>query len=64
MQLRQQCDKDIHPHTLRHSFATEFYKRTKDLETLRMILGHSDISTTQIYITLANLEVEEAMKTF
>jgi site-specific recombinase XerD len=57
-------DKKISPHTLRHSYATEFYRRTKDIETLRQILGHSDISTTTIYITLANIEVEKSMKSF
>jgi site-specific recombinase XerD len=57
-------DKKISPHTLRHSYATEFYRRTKDIETLRKILGHSDISTTTIYITLANIEVEKSMKAF
>jgi integrase/recombinase XerD len=56
--------KNVSPHTLRHTFATEFYRETKDLETLRMILGHSDISTTQIYVTLANIDVEKAMNGF
>lgn len=56
--------KKISPHTLRHSYSTEFYRRTKDIETLRRILGHSDISTTTIYITLANIEVEKSMKAF
>jgi len=36
----------------------------KDIETLRRILGHSDISTTTIYITLANIDVENGMKSF
>jgi len=40
------------------------YKQTKDIETLRRILGHSDISTTTIYITLANIDVENGMKAF
>ena len=57
-------NKDVTPHTLRHSFATDFYKRTKDIEALRKILGHSDISTTQIYVTLANLDVEKALKEY
>jgi site-specific recombinase XerD len=56
--------KKISPHILRHTFATEFYRQTKDIETLRRILGHSDISTTTIYITLANIEVETSMKSF
>lgn len=49
---------------MRHSFATEFYRQTKDLETLRMILGHSNILTTQIYVTLACEEVKAAMNGF
>jgi len=56
--------KNISPHTLRHTYATQYYKQTKDIETLRHILGHSDISTTTIYITLANIDVENGMKAF
>ena len=56
--------KNITPHTLRHSYATQYYKQTKDIETLRRILGHTDIGTTTIYITLANTDVEEGMKSF
>jgi len=56
--------KNISPHTLRHTYATQYYKQTKDIETLRRILGHSDISTTTIYITLANIDVENGMKAF
>ena len=57
-------DKKISPHTLRHTYATRYYRQTKDIETLRKILGHSDISTTTIYITLANIDVENGMKQF
>ena len=56
--------KRISPHILRHTYATQYYKQTKDIETLRRILGHSDISTTTIYITLANIDVENGMKAF
>lgn len=56
--------KRITPHTLRHTFATEFYRQTKDIETLRLILGHEKIETTIIYITLANVEVQQSMKAF
>jgi len=56
--------KNISPHTLRHTYATQYYRQTKDIETLRRILGHSDISTTTIYITLANIDVENGMKSF
>jgi integrase/recombinase XerD len=57
-------DKNVFPHTLRHSFATEFYRQTKDLETLRIILGHSNILTTQIYVTLVSEEVKAVMNKF
>ncbi len=56
--------KNVSPHTLRHTFATNFYRQTKDIETLRQILGHSDISTTSIYVTLANIDVVNGMKEF
>ncbi len=61
---RAGIEKNISPHSLRHTFATEFYRETKDIETLKKILGHSDISTTQIYVTLANIDVEKAMNGF
>lgn len=61
---RAKINKIIGPHTLRHTFATEYYRQTKDIETLRRILGHADISTTQIYITLANIDVEKGMNGF
>lgn len=54
-------DKNIHPHTLRHTFATDYYRQTKDIENLKRILGHTDIKTTDIYITLSNIDVENGM---
>jgi len=57
-------DKTISPRILRHTFATEYYRQTKDIETLRRLLGHADISTTTIYITLANIDVENGMESF
>jgi integrase/recombinase XerD len=61
---RADIKKNIYPHSLRHTFATNFYRQTKDIETLRKLLGHSDISTTQIYVILANIDVENAMNNY
>jgi integrase/recombinase XerD len=41
--------KRVHPHTLRHSIATHLYKDCKDIVVVSNFLGHSNVSTTQIY---------------
>lgn len=54
--------KDVHPHVLRHTFATRLYQETKNLEMVRRALGHADISTTGIYLHVIDDELEAGMK--
>ena len=57
-------NKDVYPHLLRHTFATDLLRQTKNIRIVQKALGHSDISTTAIYTHIIDDEMEEALKFF
>ena len=61
---RAEINKNVSPHTLRHSFAIDLYRETSKIRLVQKVLGHSDLSTTMIYTHIFEQEADSSLKSF
>lgn len=60
----KQIGKDVHPHALRHTFATDLLRATGNIRLVQKALGHASLATTMLYTHIFDQELESALKGF
>lgn len=61
---KKNIGKDVHPHTLRHTFATDLLRATGNIRLVQKALGHASLATTMLYTHIFDRELESALKSF